>query len=105
MGRLVYGAGAHQSTFEFEDRLLAHLRIVMVTKLRRQEGYTLSWDLPLSEGSGRVSLWISPHIPLQFRFDGSREPAINRAWIEELATVAASTSGLILLPEPTAQSA
>lgn len=98
MGKLIYGhAGA---SFDFDDRLLAHFRIVIVTKLRRHESFTLTWDRALDEGGGRVSVWIDPSIPLQFRFDGSKEPTINRAWIEALVAVAASTTGLIPLPEP-----
>ena len=57
----------------------------------------------MANGSGRISLWLDPSIPLQFRFDGSREPVLNRAWIEALASVAASTTGLIPLPEPAAR--
>lgn len=98
MGQLIYGP-SHDS-FEFDDRTLAHFRVVIITKLRRRESFTLTWDISMANGSGRISLWLDPSIPLQFRFDGSREPALNRAWIEALASVAASTTGLIPLPEP-----
>jgi hypothetical protein len=39
-------------------------------------------------------------MPLRFRYDGSRRPAVNRSWIEALMTVANSTEGLRVLPEP-----
>ena len=98
MGHLIYGT-SHDS-FEFDDRMLAHFRVVIITKLRRRESFTLTWDIGMANGSGRISLWLDASIPLQFRFDGSREPSLNRAWIESLAAVAASTTGLIPLPEP-----
>ncbi len=98
MGSMTYGWETER--FEFDDRVLAHLRVVIVTKLRRRESFTFTWNLPAMSGSGRVSLWMDPAIPLQFRFSGGREPALNRAWIEALASVAASTTGLIPLPEP-----
>lgn len=98
MGKLTYGAAG--ASFDFDDRILAHFRIVIVTKLRRRESFTLTWDRSMDEGGGRISLWLDPAIPLQFRFDGSKEPTINRAWIEALVAVAASTTGLIPLPEP-----
>ena len=101
MGQLIYGP-SHDS-FEFDDRTLAHFRVVIITKLRRRESFTLTWDISMANGSGRISLWLDPSIPLQFRFDGSREPVLNRAWIEALASVAASTTGLIPLPEPAAR--
>ncbi len=99
VGKLMYGA--QDAEFEFEDRLLAHLRVVIVTKLRRGDSFTFTWDFPTSNGSGRISLWMDASIPLQFRFYGSRDPVLNRAWIEALSGVAASAGGLVVLPEPT----
>ena len=99
MGKLIYGS--QDAEFEFDDRLLAHLRVVIVTKLRRHESFTFTWDYPSSHGSGRMSLWMHPSIPLGFRFFGSREPQLNRAWIESLSAIAGSTVGLVPLPEPT----
>jgi hypothetical protein len=49
-------------------------------------------------------IWLHPSMPLRFRYDGSRRPAVNRAWIEALMAVANSTDGLRVLPEPTPQS-
>jgi hypothetical protein len=98
VGKLIYDSS--ESEFEFDDRLLAHLRVVIVTKLRRSESFTFTWDIPMSAGGGRMSLWMQPSIPLQFRFYGSREPALNREWIEALSQVASSVVGLTPLPEP-----
>ena len=39
MGKLIYGAPTW--SVEFEDRALAHLRIVMIAKLRRAESFSL----------------------------------------------------------------
>jgi hypothetical protein len=101
VGLLIYGPQGAE--FDFGDRLLAHLRIVIVTKLRRRESFTLTWDLDASVGSGRMSLWMDSSIPLQFRFFGGKEPALNRAWVDALASVAASSAGLIPVPEPQAK--
>ena len=98
MGTLFYGP--HSSAYEFDDRLLAHLRVVIVTKFRRHESFTLTWELSRDSGGGRISLWLDPAIPLEFHFRGSREPALNREWIEQLATIAGSTTGLVPLDEP-----
>ncbi|MCU1441677.1 MAG: hypothetical protein JWP85_2674 [Rhodoglobus sp.] len=98
MGRLVYGPAG--SEFEFDDRLLAHLRVVIVTKLRRRESFTLTWEVGGSRGGGRVSLWLDPSVSLEFHFLGGREVSLNRAWVDALASVAASSVGLIPLPEP-----
>lgn len=98
MGTLIYGP--HGSEYEFDDRLLAHLRVVIVTKFRRRESFTLTWEVARDNGSGRVSLWLDPAIPLQFHFRGNREPSLNREWIEHLATIAGTTTGLVPLDEP-----
>ena len=52
------------------------------------------------DGSGRRSFWIHPSVPLQFHFFGSRNPRINRGWIEELMQAASGPSGLTIVPEP-----
>lgn len=103
MGKLIYGPQGAE--FEFDDRLLAHLRVVIVMKFRRRESFTFNWTLDSDSGGGRMSLWLDPSIPLQFRFFGGREPALNRAWVDALASVAASSAGLIPLPEPHAPAA
>ena len=97
MGLLIYGPSS--SEIEMDDRLLAHLRIVMVSKMRNHESFSLSWSLDPSQGSGRETLWVHPSIPLRFRFFGSRPPAINRAWID-LMVAAASRGDLSVMPEP-----
>ena len=98
MGKLVYG---HHASLDVEDRLLAHLKLAVVAKLRRDEKFTISWMH--EDGSGRSTVWVHPSIPLQFQFDGSRAPIINRAWVEALMMSANSTGGLQMVPEPPAQ--
>src|SRR3712207_2441095 len=95
MGKLIYG---RDSSIDIEDRLLAHLKLAVVAKLRRDEKFTLSWTH--ENDSGRSTIWVHPAIPLQFKFDGSRAPVINRAWVEALMMSANSTGGLQLIPEP-----
>lgn len=96
MGMLIYGSG---DEYEIEDRALAHLKAVIGAKLRRQESFFLSWANDTEHGSGRRSVWLSPSIPLQFRFYGSRAPELNRAWIEVLSDSAHTPRGLLLIPE------
>ncbi|ARJ06902.1 hypothetical protein GCM10010988_22340 [Cnuibacter physcomitrellae] len=97
MGKLLYGP--HQRAVEIEDRDLAHLQVVMLSKLRRGESFAFSWDKAVSEGRGRASIWISPAIPLEFSFLGGRRPALNRAWIDQMM-VGAASGELQLIPEP-----
>ncbi|AWB87621.1 ATP-dependent DNA ligase [Mycetocola zhujimingii] len=98
MGKFIYGTPS--ISVEFDDRVLAHLKVVILSKVRRGESFTFSWDYTVASGSGHSSIWIHPTIPLQFDFVGSREPQLNRAWVEELVKLANSPAGLRVIPEP-----
>jgi hypothetical protein len=90
MGTLFYGP----RQYKVEDRLLAHLQVLISLKLRRGERFFLSWTKGATEGSGRVALWIDNGLPIACEFDGSRQPAIQRDWIESMAEAAGSSLGL-----------
>jgi hypothetical protein len=47
-------------------------------------------------------IWIHPTIPIAFKFFGSRPPAINREWVDEMMLSANTPAGLHIMPEPTA---
>lgn len=83
MGRLF--SGAAQPPILIEDRALAHLKIVLTTRLRRNESFTLSWIHKDGEKPGRSTIWLHPSIPLRFVFDETQSPSLNRRWIEALA--------------------
>lgn len=81
---------------EFEDRLLAHLQIVIVQKCRAGEAFLLSWLDPLTEGDGRSAMWLTPTAVVHFKFVGSRSPSIDRRWLDALTRAASSGPGLIV---------
>jgi hypothetical protein len=97
VGALLYGD--RQRRFEIDDRTLAHLQLVIAAKLRRRESFFFSFR-DSEAAAGRVSIWMSPMVPLQFKYYGSRQPAINRRWVEALHDTANSAAGLIVLEEP-----
>ncbi|MBL3700927.1 hypothetical protein [Leucobacter luti] len=99
MGYLVHGP----NEYEFEDRLLAHLKVVVGQKLGRQEGFFLSWSRTPDEGSGRVSLWLSPAVPIAFRFGGSKSPELNLTWLRVLAARSHASRGLVVITEDEAE--
>lgn len=96
MGRFIYDTMAN--AVDIDDRTLAHLRLVVMNKLRRGESFM--FDVEVGDGSGRRSFWMDPSVPLQFHFFGSRAPRINRAWVEELMLAASGPNGLTIVPEP-----
>jgi hypothetical protein len=97
MGKFIYEGGPKAN---LDDRALIHLQMVMSAKLRRGEPFAFTWREDLSVGGGRTTGWIHPGSALVFKFDGSRQPSINRAWIDALAFTANAPSGLYLVPEP-----
>jgi len=95
MGILRY----EREEFSFDDRILAHVQIVISTKLRRGENFFLTWSLPASAGSGRHALWIDNGVPIHLSYTGSRAPHINREWVEALLMSSAG-GGVHLGEEP-----
>ena len=98
MGQFIYGSPA--IAVDLDDRVLAHLKVVILSKIRRGESFPFSWEYDAAAGSGHSSIWIHPTIPVQFDFRGSKEPLLNRAWVEELVRLANSPAGLRVIPEP-----
>lgn len=96
MGYLVYGLGTR---YQFDDRVLAHLKIVMGSKLRRQESFYLTWTVGPDQGSGQNTLWVSPSTPLQFAFQSKRPPTMNKAWLEAMANASHGPNGLFVITE------
>jgi hypothetical protein len=98
MGQLLYGSPPE--TFELDDRTLAHVEVVTLAKLRRNESFAISLDRP--EG-GRSTIWIGTNANLQFRFQVGRQE-INRGWLDQLIDSANTPGGLRIEAEPTPES-
>lgn len=94
VGQLLYGLSPEP--FPIDDRTLAHVEIVVLAKLRRNESFALSLEVP---AGGRTTLWLGASSIIQFRFDDGRHE-INRAWLDELIDSANTTAGMRIVPEP-----
>ncbi|MDR5699229.1 DUF7882 family protein [Agromyces aerolatus] len=97
MGTLFYGETG--TPIQVEDRTLAHLKVAIITKLRRGESFTLSWGRTVDHPAGRSTIWMHPTIPLRFMFDELERPDLNRSWIDQLMRSANSTGGIQLVEE------
>ena len=97
VGRLSYDGAVK---VDFDDRVLAHLQVVISQKLRRGEPFPFTWRNDPSLGDGRTTVWLHPNASLVYKYHGSRQPALNRAWLEALTHAANSTAGLHIVPEP-----
>jgi hypothetical protein len=92
MGFFVYD----NQEFEVDDRTLAHLQVVIIDKLRRNEAFGMN----LADGSRLITVWMSPRSRLQFVFVGNRHPTLNRGWLNKLSDNVGMTGMLNLLSEP-----
>ncbi|WP_439592877.1 DUF7882 family protein [Microbacterium sp.] len=95
MGAFHYGSPP--TSFDIDDRTLAHLELVIMAKLRRQE--SLSFAMVDETGGRRQSVWISPVTQLRFEYE-AQMPEISRAWLQDLVDTANSPGGLRIVPEP-----
>jgi hypothetical protein len=98
MGTFYYGDA--RLAVVIDDRALAHMRIVVLAKLRRNESFAFSWFKGIDRNGGRSTVWIHSGLTMQFDFAGSREPEINRQWIEDLFASANRNIGMTITPEP-----
>ena len=97
MGTLTYDS---KLVATFDDRLLAHLQVVIWSKLRRGEQFSFTWVDSQRSGLGRTSIWVSPSVSMAFDFYGSKTPVLNVKWVEALTKSANSPGGLQIVPEP-----
>jgi hypothetical protein len=105
VGNLIYGTAP---AINIDDWALMHLRAVMVTKLRRDESFSFSWnneknvhgDDALNKPGLYGTVWVSKSSSLYFSFDAPTDAALSRAWLMALVETANSSTGLHLVPEP-----
>ena len=82
MGRLEYNSS--RPPIVIEDETLAHLKIIIGTKLRRQESFMMTWQPVNGSPDARLTAWISPSIPLVFAFDDPKTAAVDPARITRM---------------------
>jgi hypothetical protein len=95
MGYILYDG----TTIGFDDRTLTHVQIVIINKFKKQESFLMSWKDDRAVGDGRGSCWLSPTIPIYFKFHGGRVPAIDTDWLLVLGKSAESSTGLVVTDE------
>jgi hypothetical protein len=76
MGTLTYDSAM---TIEFDDRVLAHLQLVIGAKLRRRESCFFTWRDDPKIGDGRTTIWAHPTISIVFKFTAPARPRSTRA--------------------------
>ena len=98
VGVLIYGDTGMR--VHFDDRVLAHLQLVIASKLSRSQSFFLSWRDSRASGDGQSGIWISRGMPLYFSYKSSARVEINREWIRELALSADQAGGMFVTAEP-----
>lgn len=96
MGTLTYGSP--ETVYTIDDRALAHLQIVIFSKLRYGEHFVFSCQR--ADNGAPTMLWMAPGIPIRIDIDGTASISINRQWLRSLARSAYTAEGLRLVDEP-----
>jgi len=96
VGALFYGS---TEPITIDDRTLAHLKVLIASRLRRGESFTVSWRHPADQAEGRTAIWLDSSIPLRFEFADPVMPELNKEWLEQLASSVSLSGGIELLPE------
>ena len=94
MGTLHFGST--RTPLHLDDRLLAHLEIVITSKLRRGEGLLLWWVQPGDDTPRRGACWITSATELLYLFDSVDVVAIDRDELERLSVESNSSRGIQL---------
>ena len=97
VGTMYYGGS--DAPIRIDDRTLAHLTVVIATKLRRGESFTLSWQHATDEPGSRSTIWLHASIPLRFVFDDPEPVSLSAQWIADLTHAAYSSGGMLLEAE------
>jgi hypothetical protein len=92
MGSLFYGNDTH--AIDIPDRVLAHLKVIIATKLRRGESFTISWNHPDYVAGGRSTLWMHASIPVRFIFESAEADSLDTGVLQRLASEAGRSGGL-----------
>jgi hypothetical protein len=92
MGSLFYGNDTH--AIAIPDRVLSHLKVIIATKLRRGESFTISWKHQDDVAGGRTTLWMQASIPVRFIFDSAEGDSLDTEVLQRLANEAGRSGGL-----------
>jgi hypothetical protein len=94
VGTLFYGAS--RTPIRIDDRILAHLKAVVTAKMRRGEGFLISWTDAAEVGHGRSSVWVHPTCDIHYKFDGGTSPKLDPALLEAMNIESIQAQGIEL---------
>jgi hypothetical protein len=81
---------------ELDDDLLAHVALVVFSKLRRKEPLLVSWTDP---AGSPAQAWLHPNSTIVVRHTAGADTSIDRRRAERMMVAANSNWGLRLTPE------
>jgi hypothetical protein len=94
LGTLFYGAA--RTPIRIDDRILAHLKAVVTAKMRRGEGFLISWTDSAEVGHGRSSVWVHPTCDMHYKFDGGAAPKLDPSLLEAMNIESIQPQGIEL---------
>jgi hypothetical protein len=94
MGRLRYDGTSEP--IHIDDETLAVLKVIIGTKLRRQESFMMTWRTIEGGDPERITVWVHPAIPLQFLFSSSEAQHVEKKRVEDMMHSLNATGELVI---------
>ena len=94
MGEFVYNGTAYM---DVADDILGYLEAVIGAKLRLKQPFYLSWRLSPGTSESRTTVWLTPPVPLQYRYSTRGPRTLNPDKLRELMNQAHTAAGLLLV--------
>ncbi len=92
MGTFRYSSG--MTPIAVPDDLLAHLQLVVASKLSANESFILTWIH--GDAHGRSTLWLERSIPMRFDFVTPDPVPIDPSRVQSMLAQAGAIGGLSL---------
>lgn len=96
MGTLSFSAALPEVVIE--DRLLAHLHLVISRKFRQRESFFL--QIPARQGTSPCLVWLDHKMAIRITYVDDETPPINPEWVSTLLELSYRPTGLVVAPEP-----
>ena len=94
MGSFAYNGSVF---LDVADETLAYLEAVIGAKFRLRQSLYFGWRFSPGTGESRTVVWLTPDVPLQFRYTTRGPRLLEPDKLKELMTQAHTSVGLLLV--------
>ena len=97
MGTLHYGAS--RTSLQMDDRALAHLQVVITTKLRRNEGFLIQWERRARAAAAEAGSGSTRTATRRTTTRAGASPPLDHEELDRMMIAASATGGVRITAE------